>query len=280
MGPVGSAFIGYAVAFAGTIGASLLAAFLLVALDTGQPAGPLWASLQGLLAGGFASSSTLLAVALIGTAPPRLARLRLAPGRAPRAAVAVMVVGVLALGQALDSLAWVLGLEGGGALEMIRRALTRASPGMLALALLGIGVFAGFAEELFFRGFMQTRLVARWPPWAAVTAAALGFGILHLDPVHAALAFVLGLYLGFLVERSGSVVPAVICHAVNNCASILLTALVGTPTGFAANLVLGAALAVVFAGAVVAVRRMVPGRAGAVGSPGDVRLRAAPDAER
>ena len=146
MGPVWGALVGYVVAFASTVGASLLAVFILLSLHPAETPGHVIETVSGLLAGGFASSSALLAVALIGTQPPRGRRLRLVAGRASGVPVLVMVIGALALGQALESLALVLGLGSGGALESIRRALTDASGGTLALAVLGIGVFASFAE--------------------------------------------------------------------------------------------------------------------------------------
>lgn len=272
MGPVAGAFVGYAVAFLGTLGASVLAGFLLLALHPGEPPAEVIESLPGLLAGGFASSSTLLVVALLGTRSPRGLRLRLVAGRASGAAILVMAIGVLALGQALESLAFVLGLATGGALEAIRSGLAEASGATLALAVLGIGVYAGFAEELFFRGFMQTRLRERWRPWVAITVTALGFGILHLDRVHATLAFFLGLYLGFLAERSRSIVPAVICHVLNNTGSILLTALVGTATGFRANLGLLVATTAVFAAAAGTLPRLLPPPAAGVGGSGGLRV--------
>lgn len=273
MGPVAGALVGYCVAFAGTLAASVLAAFLLLALHRGEAPGLVVDSLPGLIAGGFASSLALLAVALVGTRRPRLPRLRLVAGRASGIAVLVMVIGVLALGQALESLAFVLGVESRGALETIRRALAGASGGMLALAVLGIGGVAGFAEELFFRGFMQMRLCQRWPAGAAIAVTALGFGVLHLDRVHAALAFVLGLYLGFVAEVSRSIVPAVVCHVANNVSSIVLTASFGTVTDFWANLVLLLVMAAVFAAAVSVIRLILPAPLSAVGGSGGVRVR-------
>jgi len=99
-----------------------------------------------------------------------------------------MALGVLALGQALDSLTLILGLESGSTLETIRRALAGASPAMLGLAVGGIGVLAGFCEGGVLPRFMQTRLRQRWLRLGRSLAAALGFGILHLDRVHSTLA--------------------------------------------------------------------------------------------
>jgi hypothetical protein len=59
---------------------------------------------------------------------------------------------------------------------------------------------------------------------AAVALAALFFGALHVDPVHAAFAAVLGLYLGLVSYVAGSVRPAIACHAVNNLCAVVASA--------------------------------------------------------
>jgi len=268
---VRGAFLGYTVAFLGTVAASLLAVTILHRLYPGA-AGQVAASLPGVVGGALASSSTLLAVAVIGTRPPRAVRLRLARARVRPGALLAMLIGVLALAQALESLTVVLGVGSGWALQAIRQALAGASGGRLALAVLGIGLLAGFAEELFFRGFMQTRLREGWGPRTAIVVSALGFGLLHLDPVHGTLAFVLGLYLGCLTELTGSVVPAAMCHVVNDTISVLLTALSGTPTGARDNLVLLLGAASVFVTALIVIRRLAGAPRGAVGGRGTLRV--------
>jgi membrane protease YdiL (CAAX protease family) len=269
MSPVAVAFIGYAVAVAATLGTSLLAEAALVLVAPGRTSGRVLDSLAAVLVGGFASSVTLLAVAVVATRPPRRRRLRLEAGRASLPAIGVMAVGVLALGQALDSLAVVLALEPSGTLNTIRRALTGASVVMLGLAVAGLGLLAGLCEEVFFRGFMQTRLRERWPPGWAIATAALGFGVLHLDRTHATLAFLLGLYLGWVAERSGSTVPAAVCHVVNNAVSVVLTGLFGGVGGVGLNLLLLGATTAVFLGALGRIRTLVPSSAAGVGgSPG------------
>ena len=129
--------------------------------------------LPGLLAGGIASSTALLVTLLVVARPLDPARLRLRPGREGGADLGVAVVGTLALGQALDSLTVVLGLADRGGLVTIRRALEGAAGGELLLAVIVIGLFAGTAEEVFFRGFLQSRLRERWEAPGAVAAASL-----------------------------------------------------------------------------------------------------------
>jgi membrane protease YdiL (CAAX protease family) len=71
-------------------------------------------------------------------------------------------------------------------------------------------------EELFFRGYLQTRLVARWGRWTGIALTALAFGLVHMDWVHSTFAFLLGLWLGWMTERAGSIRPAMLVHGANN----------------------------------------------------------------
>jgi membrane protease YdiL (CAAX protease family) len=240
--PVARALVGYAVAFAAVVLASGAAGLVLLELDPAAVAGT---QLPALLAGGLASAGALTVVALVaGRRSPRVELALVRPRSSPGALLG-MVVGTLALGQALESLAYLLGFGAVGTPEVIRQALAGVTVGRLAVAVVVIGGFAGFAEELFFRGFMQTQLRAEWRPAWAITVTGVGFGALHLDWVHAALALVLGIYLGVVREVSGSTLAAVLCHVVNNAVSVVATGVSAVPSGPAVHaLVLGSAVLV------------------------------------
>lgn len=93
---------------------------------------------------------------------------------------------------------------------------------LLPIALL-IGLAPAVCEEVLFRGFLQprlTRLLWFWPGLGVVLAS-LAFAAFHVDPVHVVAVFPLGLWLGFLSYRSGSIFPAVIGHFVNNVLSVI-----------------------------------------------------------
>src|SRR5207245_486355 len=97
--------------------------------------------------------------------------------------------------------------------DLSERAVFGRLAGLLAVII--VGVVAGTAEEMFFRGYMQTRLVQRLPRVAAVGITAFCFGVFHLDWLHGLLALALGLYLGWITELTGSALPAVVCHVIN-----------------------------------------------------------------
>jgi len=248
-------FLAYLLAFVAIVAFSIVAADLVRVLFPDVPEQELWGGLPGLLAGGLASSAALFVTVLIACRPFDPARLRLLPGRENGIDLAVIVIGTLALGQALDSLTTIVGLADRGSLATIRRALEGAVGPELFAAVLVIGPLAGTAEEIFFRGYMQTTLSTRWRPAIAIVITSVAFGVMHLEWVHALLALALGLWLGFVAEQKGSALPAVTAHVINNTLFTLLTATAASVAGFWPNVSLGSASALVFVGALAWVAR-------------------------
>ena len=263
LGPVWLACVA---AFVAIVAFSLVAVEIVRSLYPDIPARALLEGLPGLLAGSIASSGALALTALIASGGGTPSALRLVPGRETGLTFVLVVVGMLALGQTLDSLTVLVGLGQQGSIVMIRRALEQAVGPELFLAVLVVGVLAGTAEEIFFRGYMQGRLVQRLPRGAAVFVTSLCFGVFHLDWLHGLLALILGLYLGWITELTGSALPAVVCHVVNNTVFTILTASGGAVDGFAINLALGAAGALVFVATLLCLRVAVATTAPAGGA--------------
>ncbi len=98
------------------------------------------------------------------------------------------------------------------------------APGLL-FAYFFIG--ASVQEELIFRGLLQTIVAARVKievtPRFAIVAVALLFAAIHLvvGPVTAFFAFILGFTAGELRARSGSLIPAIVCHALFNAPGVI-----------------------------------------------------------
>jgi hypothetical protein len=173
-------------------------------------------------------------------------RLGLGPGRLGAGRVALLVLGFLALSNALHGgVVWLGLLEGTTLAELDRVAREQgpANPGWVWLAL---ALTPALGEELLFRGFLQRLLATRWPAALAVLGSAAVFGAAHLDLVHGVAAFVLGCYLGALTARAGSLRPAMLSHAVNNSLAVAgsagLLPEIGTP-GAPAQLTFALALA-------------------------------------
>jgi uncharacterized protein len=82
-----------------------------------------------------------------------------------------------------------------------------------------IGLSPGFCEEMFFRGYMQRRLLARWSPWVAILVTSALFGIIHMNLHQGPAAFVLGIWLGVVAWRTGSIWLCIATHALFNSLS-------------------------------------------------------------
>ena len=98
------------------------------------------------------------------------------------------------------------------------------------LNLLLIAVIPGVCEEVLFRGALLGLLRESWSARWAVVAVALGFGLLHMHIPRLLPTAVLGLLMGLLVVRTGSLWTAVVAHATNNAVAVVWSALEGPST--------------------------------------------------
>lgn len=96
--------------------------------------------------------------------------------------------------------------------------------GSVALPAGGLDLFIRFLslclvpavlEEVYFRGALQG-LMRPSGSSVAIFAPALLFALLHLDLAQSITALLCGIFLGWLVERSGSILPGMLLHFVNN----------------------------------------------------------------
>lgn len=82
---------------------------------------------------------------------------------------------------------------------------------------LAIAVFAPLLEEVLFRGAIQGYLMRRLKsPWLAILIASLIFGVIHMNPIQILYATLLGIVFGWIYYRTGSLVPVIIGHVLNN----------------------------------------------------------------
>ncbi|MFQ5801546.1 MAG: lysostaphin resistance A-like protein [Candidatus Methylomirabilales bacterium] len=82
------------------------------------------------------------------------------------------------------------------------------------LALILVAVAAGLGEEALFRGVIQTALADWLGTFGALLVASALFGLCHfLTPTYAAIAALLGLYLGGLLMVFDNLLPAILVHA-------------------------------------------------------------------
>lgn len=76
-------------------------------------------------------------------------------------------------------------------------------------------ILAPVAEELFFRGIVL-RNVAKVSQRFAIFFSAMIFGLMHGNPYQMILGFLIGIVLGYITVKTGSIIPAILCHMANN----------------------------------------------------------------
>ena len=85
------------------------------------------------------------------------------------------------------------------------------------LGLLSIALLAPILEEMLFRGSIEGYLLKAWKsPWGAIIVSSLVFGVVHMNPAQIPFAFLLGVMFGWLYYRTGSLLPGIIGHVLNN----------------------------------------------------------------
>jgi membrane protease YdiL (CAAX protease family) len=239
---VWTAFVAYIVAFVGGFGAaSVVAASLAIAIhgievfdrtsDAGADVEALMMEPEILLPTVLVMQIGLVAVAISGAAlspVPWRRRLRLVKPRLPWYGYPILLVGTYAFGWASGIVIELLDVGDEGALEQFAEAVTGLHGWMLVATALVIGLAPGFGEELLFRGYIQTRLVQRWPRLLAVGVTSVLFGVIHMDLVQGTFAVCMGLWLGEVADRTGSLWPAIVCHAFNNSMATVMGAVFGS----------------------------------------------------
>jgi sodium transport system permease protein len=185
----------------------------------------------------LAALVTILVFLQIPLAMAVLNRVDLSSGFRLKSATVAAFVGALVLGVSLwpfahEILVWLSQWE---VIEFDPRTLAAAKEliGKIqevppALLIATLGVVPAVCEEFFFRGYLLSALRNSMSATRAVLLSSLLFGVFHLvatDRLHferLVPSTALGLVLGWLCIRCGSVLPGMLLHAVHN--SLLLAA--------------------------------------------------------
>lgn len=125
--------------------------------------------------------------------------------------------------------------------EALKRLTADAAPWELVLA---FAVLPAICEELAFRGFILAGLSRKHPAGRAIVISAILFGVFHMMPQQMLTASLLGLLLGLLAIRSGSIFPGMLYHVLHNGLLVIQGESLGGE-GYGLLVVLGGALAAV-----------------------------------
>ncbi|WP_139492623.1 CPBP family intramembrane glutamic endopeptidase [Brevibacillus dissolubilis] len=86
-----------------------------------------------------------------------------------------------------------------------------------------IGMMVPIAEEILFRGVIQSYLVQRWGAVLGILASSFWFALIHIDLALFVPLFVIGLGLGFMRHQFQSLWAPILLHSMNNLFSVLLS---------------------------------------------------------
>jgi sodium transport system permease protein len=76
-------------------------------------------------------------------------------------------------------------------------------------------------EELAFRGFVLSGLRRIGHKWTAIVLTAAFFGAVHVVLQQSIAAFVVGVVLGYIAVKTGSILPAIAYHFTHNALSVI-----------------------------------------------------------
>ena len=83
-------------------------------------------------------------------------------------------------------------------------------------------IIVPIVEEIGFRGiFLAGLLKSRCRPWLAILITAIVFALFHMSLVKIISTFGFGIIIGWLYWRTGSIIPGIVIHIVNNSLCIV-----------------------------------------------------------
>ncbi|MCB9808939.1 CPBP family intramembrane metalloprotease [Candidatus Nomurabacteria bacterium] len=83
-------------------------------------------------------------------------------------------------------------------------------------------IIAPVIEEIIFRGFFYRIMRAHMPIGSAILGSAMIFGMMHIIPLYALNGFLVGIPLAWLFEKTQSLIPGILMHALNNTIMFIL----------------------------------------------------------
>lgn len=92
---------------------------------------------------------------------------------------------------------------------------------VVLFSIINIALVPAICEEVMFRGYVMRMFEKNWGVWAAILVSGFIFGAYHLRVTQLLPLVFMGIILAWLTIVSGSLVPAIVAHFVNNAGSVL-----------------------------------------------------------
>jgi membrane protease YdiL (CAAX protease family) len=111
--------------------------------------------------------------------------------------------------------------------EGVKQAMDVArTPELFVASLAVMALLAPLVEEAVFRGLLYGWLAGRWGTTAAWLVSSVVFAAAHVELAHVLLVLPLGLWFGWLRQRTDSLWPSLMAHVVNNGLAVVAAALI------------------------------------------------------
>lgn len=107
--------------------------------------------------------------------------------------------------------------------EAMKAAMEMLLNGPVWITLISVSVFAPFFEEWLCRGIILRGLLKKVKPAWAIVISALIFGLIHGNLWQAIPAFIIGVILGYVYYKTGSLKLTMLMHCVNNTLSVIVS---------------------------------------------------------
>ncbi len=107
-----------------------------------------------------------------------------------------------------------------GQMEMIEQILT--GDYLIMLTIMHVAMVPAICEEIMYRGYILRLFERSWGIWAAIIVSGLIFGLYHLRLTQVIPLAVIGMVLAWVTIKSGSLIPAIFGHFVNNAGSVIV----------------------------------------------------------
>ena len=101
--------------------------------------------------------------------------------------------------------------------------MEQMADGPLWSSFLVTAIYAAVFEEWMCRGVILRGLLAHLKPGWAIVISALFFALIHLNPWQALNAFIIGVIMGFIYYKTGSLLLTMLIHFVNNGTYVLMS---------------------------------------------------------
>ena len=107
--------------------------------------------------------------------------------------------------------------------DLVNDALKAMTGGPLWSSFLVTAIFAPFFEEWLCRGMILRGLLIKMKPAWAIVISALFFALIHMNPWQALNAFIIGVVMGVLYYKTGSLLLTMLIHFINNGLAVIFS---------------------------------------------------------